>query len=266
MKNNLAIIYLEYDNIKYPDAFEYLQVALRKFKNSNIKIIRVDNRIIDNYIEKIDDNTIKINGNDELREFSGYQRGLDYLKENYIKYDAILFVNDSFLVYGKHYIDCVLKQKNLAKTIRENAIIGIIDTIKNSDITLDGYDVSSWVRTNCFFVSKNIINDINNVCPATHTLLNKCIDFGPSGNYFKGIAPMSANFKNHLIKWLTKDWHSFFEPKKNWHLFREKGLAIFNEKLLTAKIREKGYNARCCRDFELKLKSAIVKISLKLKK
>jgi hypothetical protein len=55
-------------------------------------------------------------------------------------------------------------------------------------------------------------------------------------------APINKPYQRWIVEWLTEKWHSRFEINQNtWDLFTLKAAAIFNESLLTAKLKELGY-------------------------
>lgn len=62
---------------------------------------------------------------------------------------------------------------------------------------------------------------------------------------FKETAPMSRNFQQWIVNWLSNGWHPGFEINKDtWETFRRKVLTILNEKLLSAKFMEMGYRLK----------------------
>lgn len=62
---------------------------------------------------------------------------------------------------------------------------------------------------------------------------------------FKQTAPMSRNFQQWIVRWLTTLWYASFEINHHtWETFRRKVLTILNEKLLSAKFIEMGYNLK----------------------
>lgn len=270
----LAVLYLECQRDKYPNAFGELVGYLDKLCSCKYDIIKIDNNIDHDYFKRIDNTTVVINGDNKCREFSGLQKGVDYLRvrvdsptilwrlnsqlrqliprglrsgdssDKKKKYDAILFVNDSFLVYGRMFADAVLRSEVVAECVKRNAIAGIVD--KSEEIMeLDGYNVTEWIRTNCFFMAAPILTKISSLCSVDALSINKFIPSEPSENYFNTDAPINENLKLHIINWLTTGWHSKFNLYDNWDLFRFKTCAILNEKLLTARIRKDGFDFIC---------------------
>lgn len=270
---NLAVLYLECQRDKYPNSFAVLRDYLDKLFNCKYDIVKIDNNIEHDYFERIDNSTVIINGDNKCREFSGLQKGVDYLRAQVDsitflrwlssqwkqliprclrdgdssekkKYDAILFVNDSFLVYGRMFADAVLKPEVVAECVERNGIAGIVD--KSEELMeLDGYNVTEWVRTNCFFMAAPVLNNILSLCSVDDQSINKFIPFEPSEKYFSPDAPINENLKTHIINWLSTGWHSKFDLYENWDLFRFKTCAILNEKLLTARISDNGFDVIC---------------------
>lgn len=277
-KYKLAVLYLECQRDKYPNAFESLRNYLDKLINCNYEIVVINNDIDANYYKRLDSFSVAINGNNKCREFSGWQQGINYLiahwgspsflwrikdqliqmipcclrcggsSSKYKKYDAILFVNDSFLVYGRMFADAVLRPEVLAECIERNAIAGIVDKPKEV-MEVDGYIVTEWIRTNCFFMADAVFSNLPPLCAVDDISINRFISSEPDENYFRADAPINENFKTHIIDWLSSGWHSRFNLYENWDLFRFKTCAILNEKLLTARIVEKGFDVVCAKKF-----------------
>jgi hypothetical protein len=240
---NLIVLFLQYDQIKYPQSFFYLEKYLKQLKNCNIKKIIIDNKIVstDN-IEKLSGNIIKISGDNSLWEFSGWDKGIKYLKDNNIEYDVVLFVNDSFQNPAHNAVLSVINDNRIAECHKEKSFSGGRGGLKEFNFILDNYDVSTWNRSCYFLMSKYIIDRMDSICCADKNFIDKCIEKKATYPYFKKDAPVNENLQNRVINWLSDYWHSSFKFEDNWDLFRMKTLAFFNELLLTAKLKELGFN------------------------
>jgi hypothetical protein len=236
----LAVLYVEYYPERFPKAFEKLQSYLKKIDYTEITYFRINNRDkIGSDVQKQKD-IYYVKGNNREREFSGWQRGLDFIMKSNYRYDIVLFVNEAFEASGPSYLIDHAGIKILLKSFYLNSVIGRIDT-HFKETTLLGYNIRSWICTNCFFVPFRAIEKIQNIISIDTIGLNQFMDekFPVSGDFLKEDSPMNKIFKVFIVDWLTNSWHSKFVPdEKSWELFRQKTKAIFNEVLLTARFRE----------------------------
>jgi len=97
---NLAVVHLQYDYSKYPDSFAYIVGQLNKLSCKK-KYFIINNKRIKKKNE-IFDNVYILPGDNSNWEFSGWQKGLDYIRKN-IDCDLILFTNDSLNSHHNNY-------------------------------------------------------------------------------------------------------------------------------------------------------------------
>ena len=169
---HLAVVFVEYDRKEGGASdliFALLQQYLSALKGCRITYVRVDNKYEHLPLTKATGNIFTVGGDNSSREFSGWQRGLDALASMPCDYDLVLITNEMFLKPGPSFLEDYATPELLKKSLTENKIIGRIDTTFQTN-TLFGYDVSSWVCTNCVFIPKKaaealgnlvLINDIN---------------------------------------------------------------------------------------------------------
>jgi len=240
---NLIVLFLQYDQKKYPYSFFYLEKYLKQLKNCNIKNIIIDNKFTDNdFYEKLSQHAIKIKGDNSHWEFSGWDAGIKYLKDHDIEYDVVLFVNDSFQNPAHNSVLSVINDNRIEECHKEKSFSGGRGGLEEFNFILDNYNVSTWNRSCCFLMSKYILDRIDSICYADENFINKCIEKEITYPYFKKNAPVNKALQNRVINWLSNSWHSSFKFEDNWYLFRMKTLAFFNELLLTAKLKKLGFN------------------------
>lgn len=237
----LAILYLQYDTEKYPGSFEKLKSYVDNIPFCNKEYYIIDNKVDKKNKEIVGKKIMKIGGDNSLREFSGWQAGVDFLKSNNVSYNAILFCNDSFLVNGESFLSNHSGRAFL-KSILFNALVGKIDAL-DGDIKIYGYDISQWICTNAFFVPKRMIERLGNIISVDDEGMKKFFSsVYDSKKIFKEDAPISKQYQNSIIEWLTTKWHSRFElNEKNWQKFCKKTQAIFNEALITVRVKKLGF-------------------------
>jgi hypothetical protein len=237
-KTKVIALFLQYDTEKYPCALHYFKKYLAGIGKADVEIIVVDNKCEVGFPKVFDNNITMINGDNSLWEFSGWQKGLEYIYDNKIDYDVIIFANDSFLAPAGGGTDLSgLINDDSIKKASKNAMVGQFCSI-DEGITINGIYIYNYVRTHCFLLSRQIIEKIKCIPTVDYNFLNKCISEKPSKRYFNKDAPLSMGFQKYIIGHLTKRWHSKLNIFDNWDLYRGKILAYLNEMLLTAKVRD----------------------------
>lgn len=241
-KKKLAVLYVYADKKRYPYTFNYLSRLIKRINGFEITVVKIDNFNEKKGVRRLSASHYDIGGDNTYWEFSGWKKGLSFLKEQDIEVDWVLFVNDSFLNLpnlGYHLDFYKVRINTLLLYNMEDAVVGVIDTnMENHELL--GRDVSTWIRSNLFAVPWRIAktleltfldsSQIDAILPKAFT----------SEIFFEG-KNLNSNLKRFLVKWITEDWHGGCSPTPdNWNHLRAKLIAILNERLLTAKVRESG--------------------------
>lgn len=162
---HLAVVFVEYDRKgggASDQTFALLQQYLSGLKGCRITYVRVDNKHEDMLLTKAAGNVFMVGGDNSYHEFSGWQRGIKMLASLQYPYDLALIANDMFLKPGPSFLQDYATPELLQKSLTENKIIGRIDTVFQN-YTLFGYDVSSWVCTNCVFIPRKAAEALGNM-------------------------------------------------------------------------------------------------------
>lgn len=235
----MIVLFVTYGD-EYSGSFDTL---LNFLKNIDYKyeVIIINNSPYFKY-KKYPYNIIEIEGDNSCWEFSAYDKGLQCIKVNNIRYDAILFVNDSFMNnrikgIGGHP-STVINNESIYQCINNNKAVFTWLTTGPKYFELDGIDVSSWYRTNCFLLNRNHINTLTNIKTCDKMYIEKFISKDLSKGYFKEDAPMNETLKQFIIWRLTENWHKPIIIEENKEIFKMKTLAYFNEFFLTHRIRK----------------------------
>jgi len=231
----IAVIYVQYDTKKYPHSLPYIVGQLNK-TNLHTEYVIVDNLRKEKEEEVFGVFHI-IAGNNKNWEFSGWQKGLDYVKKN-ISHDVILFVNDSLKSYGKTLLDDDKLKDMFYLSKKHNLLIGRIDrSLISSELFFNERDLSSWICSNCFIGSSEIFQLLN----VDNTDLFNVNEITQDLKLFMSSKEISSGLKRHIYLWLSKYWHSAFNAESDGILFKNKAKAIINEMLLTNRAMELGF-------------------------
>jgi hypothetical protein len=231
MNKKIAIIYLQYDKDKYPYSFPYVFGHLNKLSYDK-QYFLIDNKVESGGVQKFD-NVFVLPGDNSNWEFSGWQKGLDYVKNN-IDCDLVLFLNDSLTSYRDHkMLELNMLEEILDHSFSNSIFCGRLDMVEHEMYFMD-YDVRSWICTNCFAAPRSLFENVD----IDNSHLFEVEDIAKSLDFFMSSDKLNKGLKTHIYNWLTYQWHGRFDINSDIQLFKNKTKAILNEKLLTVKIRE----------------------------
>ena len=269
----LAVLFLEYDNGKYSNAFARFKGYTEKLRKCDIRYYIIDNNKEGEGSARISDTLYRMDGDNSAWEFSGWRKGLTYLQRRHIDYDAVLLANNAFFAYGWSLLEFADKINLPAWLLQGHSVMGHIDT-KDIYLEVFGYDVSRWICTNSFFLSRRAIEEIGDIVSLNNTDMDDIISPQFPGalekkdcvRYFKETSPLNDNYKQMVITWLTEEWHGKFEIREaTWVFFRNKVRSLLNESLLTAKIIKSGYSIESYKNYMGRRQLFFTAISKKIK-
>jgi len=244
MKIKLLVLFVQYGEDKYKGSFKKLLGYLEQIRYCETTYYILDNKQENASLDQIEKNVYYCGGDNNLREFSGWQKGLEMIHQLGIQYHLILFCNSSFLVNGRSYLENYARISLLSRSLLLNRVIGRIDSHREP-ISVLGYDVSRWICTNCFFMPKKVIQTINNIITIDKNALGQFVYKSYNPAVFKPGAPLSNRYKELIIQWLTEKWHSHYDiTPETWELTKAKIMSILNEALLSARIKEAGFKIK----------------------
>lgn len=246
-KVKLQVLFLTYGD-KYSESFDILYTYLKKLNEyCDITINTIDNKM-DSFSLQFKNAHIELIGDNSAYEFSGWDRGIKYLKQSKVDYDVCLFVNDSFVTNSYFQNKELLSIDTINKCMQNNALVGKIDRLdrldeyKDLEYTINNKDVTSWVRTNLFYMTKPIIEQLGQLTTYNKNKLNDYMSENYKGAPFLKCANISIFLQCQMIKYFTKFWHSVIPiNEENWNTWKFKVLGMLNEKMLTYRVKELGF-------------------------
>lgn len=145
-------------------------IYFNNFKSYYFKIIFVNNNIskkYDDFFKSVDLNKKLYNnldiqiieGDNSYYDFSAYQKGLDYVRQNNYEFNAILIINETINERTPIYLHQI-KSKifNIAST--QKVVIGHIDKNANP-VILQNQKINFWVRSNFILINIKVIESVN---------------------------------------------------------------------------------------------------------
>lgn len=239
----LAVIYVEYNPEKYAGAFERVRSYLDMLSQERVVYVVVNNKDEGDKSSALGDRTYYVQGDNVEREFSGWQKGLVFLRRNNIPFDVLLFVNEAFEAEIPSYLRNHSVRWIVFKTYFFRSASGAIDTAWEK-IKIRDKNTRAWINTNCFFIPRSLSEKLGTIISIDRDAIDEYLpeSFPGSGKIFLDNAPLNDVYKERVVKWLTERWRNrLVLDEKTWPLFRAKAKAMFNEALLSIRIRELGY-------------------------
>jgi hypothetical protein len=185
-------------------------------------------------------------GDNTNREFSGWDRGLHWLRSNreVSPNDVIILTNDTFhRSYGTDYLE-LFRPREVARALRSNALVGYMDAYPEP-VTLFGHRLRSWVRSS-FLIST--ARTIFGIAPLQIGSIDDLVFSRAPREFFRLDAPISERYREYIQTWLFGDQPTTGDFREAWHSqaplaesnldsMRAKAKCIFAEHLLSAKAR-----------------------------
>jgi hypothetical protein len=214
-------------------------------------IVYVDNSFRGSpYTHRLSADQHSVSGDNRYLEFSGWQKGIDYLRSQGNRPDVWLLANDTLLaqsaiqrfVFGPDAVDCAMMRRAIIgrrQWLSEDAkILGQGEEIM-------GNALIPYVRTHFFMVASEIIEQLSSIVSLDDSLIDKMFirEFDASIPLFRENAPLSEGTRQIIFSHLTNDWYRR-KPYVADHFerLRGKAISILNEILLSLRIDQLGYS------------------------
>jgi len=208
------------------------------------EMVIVDNSRPRIEFERVDDRTVIIGGDNSMREFTAWDRGLAHLERTRSNPDFVHFATSAFDALYANYLER-FDTRMLEAARAARAVVGHIDHY-DEPVEVLGRSSQPWIRTSYFFVPNEAVRAVRSV-----------VSFEDSQGLFSGDprspflpdAPICKRYREYIVSWLTGDgtgqgvvWHSRFDlAEDTLPTFEAKTMAILNEHLLSLRLREAGY-------------------------
>lgn len=160
----IAVLFVQ---CKYKNSFISAKILFDALDECTVQYLIIDNDYTAAIEKPVESNVILINGDNDSHDFSGWQKGLEYLEASGKKFDIYILLNDSFQVYGKNFIEEGTLLHLLTRAYDEQVVVGHIDT-RHSLHFVYGKNVSSWIRSNAIIIPGKIISGLKSLVPISH--------------------------------------------------------------------------------------------------
>lgn len=207
------------------------------------ELVIIDNALSEGYEDTAGQNRILIGGSNAQREFSSWESGLAYMAPRLGDFDLVHLATEAFNTLYTRYLDRISSDM-LGMILRRGAALGHIDYY-NEPIMAFGRRSQAWLRSSFLFLPPAEVKMLGSLVTVAD---GSAIFTHDPAVPFRSDAPLSPNYRQFLLDWLTGDgtgqgvhWHSRFvlcEETLPW--FEAKVLSIVNEHMLSVRLRAQG--------------------------
>jgi len=249
MRGEVFLVYLRFGESRGTAPFEKLRkLARRWFPLAVQRIVIVDNAITFDLEREVRRNVDLISGDNVEREFTGYEKGLQFLQRRYgmRASSPVIVANDTFLSSyggGKFLKDFTLANVHVGLAL--GALVGHVDAYPEP-VGWDGKKFQKWVRTSLMVTRWETLQAL---LPLSLPYEDKEL-FAAKDGFFAKNAPPDETYREYLETWLFRDpkegstfresWHSKEKlDKRSRDRLRAKARCIFCEHQLSLRAQEK---------------------------
>ncbi len=206
-------------------------------------LIVIDNKLPEDYEEIIAPHGLLIGGSNAIREFSAWESGLAFAGQRLADYDFVNLATEAFRSLYTPYLDR-FGTEMLRVILCRGAAVGHIDYY-NDPILVLGRQSQAWLRTSFVFLPPSELKMLGSLISLAEPV---GLFSGDPEAPFRPNAPLSENYRNYLLGWLTGEgtgqgveWHSRFTLSHDtlpW--FQNKVVSILNEHMFSIRLRAQG--------------------------
>ena len=243
-------VYLQYgDQHKAAGLGELRRQVNRLFPRSPASFLVVDNALSAPAEPVVDGDVTVLAGDNRNREFSGWDRGLTWLRAHreVAPTDVVLLANDTFhRSYGTEYL-ALFRPAAVGWALRRNALVGYLDAFP-APVQAFGRELRSWARTSFVITTAGTLYEL---LPLQLGDVDVQVFSTAPGQFFRPDAPLSDRYQAYLQTWLFGERAGVDGFQERWHgqaglteanaeAMRQKARCIFAEHQLSARARALG--------------------------
>ncbi|MBV9358518.1 MAG: hypothetical protein JO023_23655 [Chloroflexi bacterium] len=240
----VAQLFVRHGATNYSDAVASLDAIFgAQLPGVERQLIVIDNSLAEDYERPLGRGRVLIGGSNAQWEFSAWARGIEYLGRAIEDYDLVLLGTSAFKSSDSDYL-ALLNEEMLA-FMRDRAVaMGRINHYPDPIVVLGGAS-QGWIRSSFILLAPRELERLGSVISVWD---GSRFFSGNAARPFLVDAPLSANYQDYILAWLTGDglwdgliWHSRFRlTDETLGLFEAKALAILNEHLLSMRLGAQG--------------------------
>jgi hypothetical protein len=248
MTREVYLVLVEFGRTHERAALDLLTSTLhRVFPGASVRSVVVDNALAGNLEFKIARELDRVSGDNTLREFSGWDRGIAWLERRYgpAPESIVVLANDTVVRADKH--DRVRDiPADRAAAASNGALVGWIDEYPRA-VELFGLALRQWIDTSLVLAEWATLAALG---PLARPFADELLFADDWRRVFREPSPLSKNYRAYLRTYFFGERidgefeHAWYaqEPltEQNVEAFKVKLRCIFCEHLLSARARARG--------------------------
>jgi hypothetical protein len=236
-------IFVRHGVDQYAGAEEIVDAILeRQLPGLERDVIVVDNALPPETVQSCGARTL-LGADNRQREFSAFDRAVGSVGPSIAGYDFVHFVTSAFNTLYTRYLERFTLPV-LRSAAGRAACLGHIDCY-NEPVRLGPFVSQHWMRSCFFFLRPDVVRALGSFVSVPD---GSAYFSGDPAAPFRSDAPVSDVYRRYIIEWLTGGdigqgvtWHSKIPlTRDTLPSFESKTLAIFNEHLLSVRLRALG--------------------------
>lgn len=243
-KTRIVTLLVRHGTTKYSAALDDIKsLFARQFPDVVHECVVVDNSLNIDHVSELEPGVRLVGSSNVAWEFSAWDSGIEHLGDCLMDYDFVHLATSAFRQMYVKYLDRFdSRMLNLMRG--RAAAVGHVDYY-NSPVELMGCHCQAWLRTSFVMMPPTEIRLLGSL-----TSVRSGLPFfsGRAEAPFRDDAPVSEGYRQNILGWLTGDgtdqgneWHSRFKLNaETLPFFESKTLAIFNEQMLSNRLRAQG--------------------------
>jgi len=229
---------------QYADAeIQIADVFAHQLPQIKRRVVVVDNALPREFVDERHDGSVLIGGDNSSREFSAFDRAIEWVGADIWSYDFVHLATSAFNTLYVAYLERFAPSL-LAAAAGRPVCIGHIDCY-NEPIQVRTYHAQHWIRSCFFFLPPSELRALGSLVSIAD---GRSFFSGDPDAPFRSNAPLSEQYREYIVNWLTgagvgQDvrWHSTFSlTPDTLDAFEQKARAILNEQLLSCRLQALG--------------------------
>lgn len=248
MSREVYLVLLEFGQQHEQKAIELLIPTLQRvFPDAIVRGAIVDNALAGSAELAINHRLHRVSGDNTMREFSGWDRGIAWVEGRYtLAPDAIFVLANDTVVRAEKLERVRGLPADRVEAVSRGALVGYVEAYPRP-VSLFGLSLRQWVDTSLAIAARPTLAALR---PLARPLADEELFADDWRRLFREPSPLSDNYRAYLKTWLfgertdgefTHGWHAQ-EPltESNAEAFKAKLRSLLCEHLFSARARERG--------------------------
>ena len=205
-------------------------------------IVSIDNSMPSQAPNQIAEDEFVIGGDNTYLEFSGWQKGLEFVRERGLTSEVCLFANDTFLnesMFHRRMVDAAA----FRCAVKYHAMVGkqMIAPVAGE---IFGNPLIPYIRTHLFMLPFRVLERLGSLLSLDARAIDQLFlsRYDPTIPLFREDAPVSRSIRDFVNSHLHSSWYRKMPyTAEHFDDLRAKAISILNAFLLSMRVYQMGY-------------------------